>query len=76
MKTTASENAAEQFLIGVLLAIRDGERKAAMGGLLFLFRHFEDGGDMPCTFVNNLLDVTGFKELGAISDMLEEVRDD
>lgn len=54
---TVSENKSEQFILAVLMAIREGNKKAAMGGLLFLFRHFEDGGEMPQTLVTNLLDV-------------------
>ena len=55
-ETTASENAAEQILIATLMAIRDGERKVTMGGLKMLFDHLEQDGEMPATFVNNMLE--------------------
>ncbi len=55
-ETTVSENRAEQFLVAMLMAIRDGERKATMGGLLMLFKHLEQDGEMPTTFVNNILE--------------------
>lgn len=53
---TVSEHKAEQFTLAVLMAMRDGNRKAVMGGLLILFNHFESGGDLPQTLVTNILD--------------------
>ncbi len=55
-ETTVSENRAEQFLVATLMAIRDDNRKATMGGLLMLFKHLEQDGEMPTTFVNNILE--------------------
>ncbi len=53
---TASENRAEQFFVATLMAIRDGNKQVVMGGLVMLFHHLEDGGDLPKTFVTNILD--------------------
>lgn len=53
---TVSEQKAEQFTLAVLMAMSKGNRKAVMGGLLILFRHFESGGDLPSTLVTNILD--------------------
>jgi len=53
---TVSERKAEKFIVGTLMAIREGNKKAAMGGLLTLFRHLEAGGDLPQTLVTNILD--------------------
>ena len=54
--TSTSENEAGQFLIATIMAISDGERRAAMGGLMFLFRHIEEGGDLPKTIATNMLE--------------------
>ena len=53
--TTASENMSEQFLVATLAAMRDGNRKAVLGGLITLFNHLKDDGDLPKIFVTNLL---------------------
>lgn len=53
---TVSELKAEQFTLAVLMAMRDGNRKAVMGGLLILFQHFESDGDLPRDLVTNILD--------------------
>ncbi len=51
-----SEFKSEQALLGMLMAIRDKNKDAAMGGLLFLFRHFESGGELPSDCVKNIMD--------------------
>ncbi len=53
---TASENRAELFLTATLMAIRDGNKRVVMGGLVMLFQHLEDGGDLPRTFTTNMLE--------------------
>lgn len=55
MKTT-SEIKSEKMILGILMAIQEGNKDAAMGGLLFLFKHLESGGNLPQTLVANILD--------------------
>lgn len=51
-----SERKAEQFILATLLAISEGNKDAAVGGLMFLSNHIRDGGDLPQTVVKNLLE--------------------